>query len=163
LNFAHVSVSSLFASGASAISRYTLIGTKGIVVADPAYEYAEALKFKLTIDGATTKREFPGRDQFAAKLTYFSDCVLNDKEPEPSGTEGLADLRIVQAIYESAKSGKFVRLPQFHKKLRPSTRQQIYRPVQEPPKKLMRHAEIATTMNVYGDSIWNRSAQPIAR
>jgi glucose-fructose oxidoreductase len=120
--------------GAAAISRYTLIGTKGLVTADPAYEYAEAIKLKITIDEKTTEREFPKRDQFAPELIYFSDCVLNNNEPEPSGLEGLADVRIVEAIYQSARNGRFVQLPAFRKELRPSLLQQIYRPAQEPPK-----------------------------
>jgi len=92
--------------GATDISRYTVIGTKGYLVADPAYEYAEAIILQLTVDGRKTKRRFSKRDQFAAELVYFSDCILDDHDPEPSGWEGLADVRIVEAMYRSAGSGK---------------------------------------------------------
>lgn len=57
---------------------------------DPAYEMAEDLKGEVTIDGHTTKKVFKKHDQFAPELFYFSDCILNDKEPVPSGQEGLA-------------------------------------------------------------------------
>ena len=72
--------------------------------ADPAYEYAVAIKHQLTIGEKKAEKSFAKRDQFAAQLVYFSDCVLKNKEPEPSGLEGLADVRIVEAIYESARS-----------------------------------------------------------
>ncbi len=66
-------------------------------------------------------RHFRKRDQFAAELIYFSDCILKGKEPEPSGLEGLADVRIVRAAYESARAGRVVRLPQFPAKQRPTS------------------------------------------
>jgi predicted dehydrogenase len=120
--------------GATDVSRYSLVGTKGQLVAEPAYEYAEAIKHRLTIGEKTKTRTFPKRDQFAAEIVYFSDCVLQDKNPEPSGLEGLADVRIVRAIYESAKTGKFVQLPELPDKKRPTMRQEIHRPAHEKPK-----------------------------
>ena len=119
--------------GAADVSRYTLVGTKGLLTVEPAYEYAMEIKHQLTIGGKTKTREFPKRDQFAAELVYFSDCILNDREPEPSGLEGLADVRIVQALYESAQAGKVIQLPEFPVKKRPSLRQEIRRPAHEKP------------------------------
>jgi glucose-fructose oxidoreductase len=119
--------------GAADISRYTLIGTKGLLMADPAYEYALAIKHQLTVDGKTKTRRFPKRDQFAAEIAYFSDCVLNDKEPEPSGLEGLADVRVVQAIYRSASNNRSVDLPALPHKPRPTVQQEIHRPAHEKP------------------------------
>ncbi len=97
--------------GATDVSRYALIGTEGTLVAEPAYEYAEPIKHRLTIGGKSKNRTFPKRDQFAAEIEYFSDCVLQGRDPEPSGLEGLADVRIVQRIYESAKAKKVVEVP----------------------------------------------------
>jgi predicted dehydrogenase len=120
--------------GAADIARYTLIGTKGTLTADPAYEYAEPLKHQLKIGEKTKAKTFPKRDQFAAELVYFSDCILNDKNPEPSGLEGLADVRIVEAAYESARTGKAIRLPEFPDKKRPTEQQKIRRPAHGKPK-----------------------------
>jgi glucose-fructose oxidoreductase len=114
--------------GAADIGRYTVVGTKGVLSADPGYEYAEAIKLEIRAGGKLQKRQFRKRDQFAAEIAYFSDCILNDREPEPSGLEGLADVRIIEAIYESAHSGKMVGLPSFTKKKRPSLKQEIHRP-----------------------------------
>jgi predicted dehydrogenase len=120
--------------GATDVSRYSLIGTEGQLVAEPAYEYAIALRHRLTIGEKTKTKTFPKRDQFAAEISYFSDCVLNDREPEPSGIEGLADVRIVQAIYESARRGKKVQLPELPAKKRPTMDQEIHRPSHGKPK-----------------------------
>jgi predicted dehydrogenase len=119
--------------GATDVSRYMLIGTKGLLMSDPAYEYAMEIKHELTIAGKTKIRTFPKRDQFAAELVYFSDCILQNKDPEPSGLEGLADVRIVEAIYESARTKKVVELPQLPAKKRPTLRQEIHRPAHGKP------------------------------
>ena len=119
--------------GAADISRYALIGTKGVLRADPAYEYAMALKHQITVGEKTTSKTFPKRDQFAAQIVYFSDCILKDKEPEPSGLEGLADVRIVEAIYESARTKRPVHVPEIPGKKRPSLNQEIHRPAHGKP------------------------------
>jgi len=106
--------------GAADVSEYHVVGTKGSLRVEPAYEYAEPRKHQLTVDGKTTRKTFPKRDQFAPELLYFSDCVLKDRQPEPSGREGLADIRIIRAIHESARTGRPVTLPDFERRHRPT-------------------------------------------
>jgi predicted dehydrogenase len=120
--------------GAADISRYSLIGTKGLLTADPAYDYTVAIKHRLTMGEKMITRNFPKRDQFAAELIYFSDCILRGKEPEPSGLEGLADVRIVRAAYQSARTGRVVELPELPPKKRPTSQQNIHRPPHNKPK-----------------------------
>jgi predicted dehydrogenase len=120
--------------GAADVSRYSVIGTKGSLTAEPAYDYSIGLRHQLTIGEKTTTRSFPRRDQFAAELIYFSECILKDREPEPSGWEGLADVRIVRAIYESARTGKAVELAGLPAKKKPTMRQEIHRPAHGKPK-----------------------------
>jgi glucose-fructose oxidoreductase len=119
--------------GAADISRYTLVGTKGTLTADPAYDYSVALKHQLKIGERTRSRTFRKRDQFAAELIYFSDCILRNKDPEPSGWEGFADVRIVRAIYESVRTGKKIDLPEIPRKKRPGIGQEIHRPAHGKP------------------------------
>jgi glucose-fructose oxidoreductase len=47
----------------------------------------------------------PGKTQFAGQLDHFSDCILTGREPIVAGEEGLRDLRIIEAIYRSAREG----------------------------------------------------------
>jgi len=113
---------------ASDVASYRIVGTKGQIHVDPAYEYASGLKYELTVDGKTTRKSIPKRDQFAAELLYFSDCILYDRKPEPSGEEGLQDVRIVEALYRSAKSGRAIRIPRMAVDARPGAKQMIRRP-----------------------------------
>jgi predicted dehydrogenase len=114
--------------GASDVSSYEIVGTKGTARLDPAYEYAFPLKLYVTIDGKTRSQTFPKRDQFAPELLYFSDCILKNKDPEPSGAEGLADVRTIEALYRSAKTGKTVKMRPVGPKKRPSSKQEERRP-----------------------------------
>jgi predicted dehydrogenase len=47
---------------------------------------------------------------FAAEAEYFSQCIMENREPEINGVEGLKDLQVVKAAYESAKEGKRVKI-----------------------------------------------------
>jgi glucose-fructose oxidoreductase len=128
LQFGNDRIASFVTSfNAADVGAYRVVGTKGELHADPAYEYAESLSYTLTIDGKTSRKKAPKHDQFAAEIVYFSDCILKDRQPEPSGEEGLQDVRIVQALYESAKSGRPVTIRPFKKTSRPTGRQRITR------------------------------------
>lgn len=119
--------------GAADVSSYELIGTKGRLQVDPAFDYVGSLTHRLTREGKTQTRRFPPGDQFAAELIYFSQCIRQNKEPEPSGLEGLIDVQIVQALYRSAMRRKPVKVT-LPAKLRWVTKEQIIRrpPVRKP-------------------------------
>ena len=110
-----------------------MVGTKGHLVLDPAYEYAGELTHELTIDERTRERSFPKRDQFAPELVYFSACVETGEDPEPSGKEGLGDIRIIRALYASADSGGPVALGPFDKDERPTLAQEMRKPAVSKP------------------------------
>jgi glucose-fructose oxidoreductase len=114
--------------GAADIASYELIGTKGILRVDPAYEYVMALRQWVTIDGKTRSRTFGRRDQFAPEVLYFSDCITKNIEPEPSGEEGLADVRAIRALYRAAETGKPVKIARVPINKRPTLRQEKRRP-----------------------------------
>jgi predicted dehydrogenase len=118
------------AAGASA---FRAVGTEGDLHAEPAYEYAEALAYTLTKGDQTRKKKGKKRDQFAAEILYFSDCIRKDQTPEPSGEEGAWDVRIINALYESARRGEPISLRPFEGDRAPRRSQAISRPpVREP-------------------------------
>jgi glucose-fructose oxidoreductase len=119
-------------SGAD-MSSYQIVGTKGVLRLEPAYDYATKLKHYLTIDGKTKSKSFSQKDQFAPELIYFSRCILRNKDPEPSGEEGLIDVHIVRKVYESAKSGKTIKLDDLPADKPPDTSQEIRRPAVRKP------------------------------
>lgn len=113
--------------GANDIDCYQLMGTKGRLRLDPAYDFHAKLKLTTQIEGSSKQQTFSKRDHVAAELIYFSDCVLKNRPTEPDGWEGLADVRVVRALYRSADTGQPVRLEPFDKPRRPDESQEIDR------------------------------------
>jgi len=109
---------------ADGTSEFRVVGTEGSVHADPAYEYAEALGYTLSVGDNERKKKGRRRDQFAAEISYFSDCILNGKDPEPSAEEGCWDVRVVNALYQSAETGRPVKLQNFGPEAPPMRTQQ---------------------------------------
>ncbi len=118
---------------ANGVSDFRVVGTEGNIHAEPAYEYAEALGYTLTVGENIRKKKGRRRDQFAAEIAYFSDCVMHVRDPEPSAEEGCWDVRVVRALYESANNGGPVKLDNFGPERRPvKTQGQDFPPVREP-------------------------------
>lgn len=109
--------------GVATADSYQVVGTKGELWMKPAYDYHNELKLITHVAGKQKETPFKKVDQFGAEIEYFSDCILNGNEPEPSGYEGLADIRIVQALLESMRSGRTVKLEPFERKHRPRQEQ----------------------------------------
>jgi predicted dehydrogenase len=114
--------------GASATSTYRLVGTRGDLCMDPAYEYIGEKELTVTVDEKSRTQKFQQVDQFAAELEYFTECIQKNREPEPSGVEGMADVRIIEAIHESIETGGPVNLEPFAKRSRPSNAQRYRLP-----------------------------------
>ncbi|WP_427159921.1 Gfo/Idh/MocA family protein [Aliinostoc sp. HNIBRCY26] len=120
--------------GGAKVSNYQVVGTQGDLFVESAYTWQGEIKHYLTIEGQTQERNFPRHDQLAAEFTYFSDCILSDQEPEPNGIEGLIDVRIIQALYQSITTGQSVKIPTLERDQRPTSDQSIERPpVKEKP------------------------------
>jgi predicted dehydrogenase len=123
--------------GSADVAAYEVVGTKGSLRVENAYEYAEEMRQVVTVNGRRRERSFPKRDQFAPELIYFSDCVRQHREPEPSGIEGLIDVAIIQALYRSAETLKPVDVHVPRDEERPSLRQEIHAPPVEPEPELV--------------------------
>jgi predicted dehydrogenase len=114
--------------GASDISSYRVVGTKGDLHMEPAYEYQEGLTLRVRAGGRSRTQRFQKRDQFAPELLHFSDCILEDREPEPSGLEGMIDVHIIRALYESARTGQPVAIAPVTKQRRPGPELEMKKP-----------------------------------
>lgn len=112
------------------------IGSKGTVCMNPAFTYGEPLAQELSAGGEKKKHEFAETDQFGGQLQYFSECILEDRDPEPDGEEGLADLRVVEGIFGAMKTGSSVTLPPFTRTKRIDPERQLRKlsPVKPPGK-----------------------------
>ena len=96
--------------GEAPTSVLRVFGEEGWIELEPAYLDAPAT-LTLCRRGEQERVGFEPHDQFAAEIGYFSGCILQDRAPEPSGIEGLQDVRLVEAIYRSGRDGRPVTLP----------------------------------------------------
>ena len=88
-----------------------ILGEEGWIRLHDAYLHDVPVTLEMERRGQRETLAFEPTDQFAAELSYFSTCLLQDRPPEPSGIEGLQDVRLVEAIYRSARDGRPVTLP----------------------------------------------------
>ncbi|MEP6801954.1 MAG: Gfo/Idh/MocA family oxidoreductase [Acidobacteriota bacterium] len=114
--------------GAASSHHYDVFGTKGRLRVEPAFEFAEGMSHEVKIGQKVRAKTFGKRDQIAPEILAFSECVTTGRAPEPSGREGLADVRVIRALYRSAETGRSVKLPPFEKRKRPGIDQEVRRP-----------------------------------
>ncbi len=90
-------------------------GTEAYAELNPAFGY-HGLKLKYSMYSAEDKTEIAHepaleeKDQFALEMDHFALCVQKNIAPHTPGQEGLQDQRVTDAIYESARTGKIVKL-----------------------------------------------------
>ena len=88
-----------------------ILGEDGAILLQNAYRHDVPVTLELMRRGRDEELAFEPTDQYAAEIAYFSSCIVQDRAPEPSGIEGLQDVRLVEAIYRSARDGRPVTLP----------------------------------------------------
>ncbi|WP_121118466.1 Gfo/Idh/MocA family protein [Croceibacterium ferulae] len=118
--FAHVSSHWRFPSGAVAqiatsydsagINFAEARGTTGALTLKPATSYSGQ---KMTLESGGDRRELSPGDpsvQFAGQLDHFVDAIRNNTPIRTPGEMGLRDLRLMEAIYAAAATGRTVHL-----------------------------------------------------
>jgi predicted dehydrogenase len=93
--------------GTSSLSEYRVIGTEGLLEMRPAYAPGRNLSYTIVHDdGSRVEKTFELRDPIVRELIHFSRCVLESHRPHPDGREGLADVRVLCALQQSAEEGR---------------------------------------------------------
>ena len=111
LKFPGERLAQFFCSFGSATSEsIRIVGSKGEVILDPAFKFDSALRLMIRDGSAEHAVAFARVDHFAGQIAYFSDCIASRTRPEADGEEGLADLRVLLAIEQAAKTGDMVHL-----------------------------------------------------
>ena len=88
------------------------VGDKGRIELEPATRY-DGNHIWTGRDGREheiTPPPGPAKTQFAGQLDHLVECIVSGREPIVSGEEGLRDMRIIDAIYRSAREGRRIQL-----------------------------------------------------
>jgi predicted dehydrogenase len=109
----------LFPSGATATvtSSYTeranrtqLTAEKGDLDLNPLMNYNGNRAYYTPKTGERQEIQYTWANHFASEMDDFAQCVLQDKQTRTPGEVGLQDMKIIMAAYESARTGKPVKL-----------------------------------------------------
>jgi len=117
----HASVTLSFADGTTACctasfdahsdSHIKVLGTDGLIsIRSPFGGYVTQ---EIVVERGETRTEYTGPtvDEVCEEFDYFANCILDGATGcESDGEEGLTDLRVIEAAYESAETGTRVSL-----------------------------------------------------
>jgi xylose dehydrogenase (NAD/NADP) len=87
-------------------SRLEITGTEGQLVLDPAFYEREDRAVRLVRGGVEADVEFDNVHQLEEEFAYFGHQVLTGGEFYPDGEHALTDVRVLDAVYESAETGQ---------------------------------------------------------
>jgi predicted dehydrogenase len=88
------------------VGYFRVLAERGWFGLDPAFNYGGIQGMR----SVGKPIELTPTDHFAVEMDDFAGCIEEKKPTRVPGEEGLRDIRIMMAIYESARSGKPVQL-----------------------------------------------------
>jgi predicted dehydrogenase len=94
--------------GAAGANRMSILGTEGRIVAEPFYDENADRTITIERDGGSVTVDAPEPREMVEEFDYFATGVLTDMEIEPDGRQGLHDVRVAEAVYESSETGRRV-------------------------------------------------------
>jgi predicted dehydrogenase len=115
----------LMSYSGSDLEDYRVVGTLGDLYSSPAFGMNQPMKHVLTIGKNKSEESFPKTDHFGGELKYFSDCIVNDTQPEADGEEGMLDIRVIAAVERSLSTGQPQKLEPYTRRRRPTAEQVV--------------------------------------
>jgi predicted dehydrogenase len=110
LKFPSGATATITSSYAAGGNRTQLTAAKGSLDLNPLMNYRGNRAYYTPTGGAPSEVTYTWADHFVCEMDDFAQCVLHDKAAKTPGEEGLRDMKIIYAAYDSAKSGKPVKL-----------------------------------------------------
>lgn len=91
--------------GANMRGFFRVHGSKGTITVEPAFNYDKP-HLVAQFDGGEPvdfAPDEPDPMQFLLEADHMADCIVKDREPKTSGTEGLRDIDLMTKIYHSCE------------------------------------------------------------
>ena len=58
------------------------------------------------VEGESSKIEIKSKEPLKNELEAFAECVISNKEPQVTGTDGLNAIKIAQKFMDSSKNNR---------------------------------------------------------
>jgi predicted dehydrogenase len=111
LRFPSGLIANCVSSYSSAHNAYRVTGTEGWIELEPATSYqGQAMRTRLGGRREAVTLPAPAKNQFVGQLDHLAECAMTGREPIVPGEEGLRDLRLIEAIYRSAREHRAIPL-----------------------------------------------------
>jgi len=109
LKFPSGTVANCVSSYSTGHNAFRVTGEKGWIGMEPATPY-DGHQLWVRENRKTEQRVLPpaARSQWVGQLDHLAECVASGREPIVAGEEGLKDMRLIEAIYRSAREGRAI-------------------------------------------------------
>jgi predicted dehydrogenase len=86
------------------VQRYRIDATNGWIEVERAFDAPadEPVELTYDVDGRRGVETFGPVDQYRLQVEHFADCVADGTRPLTDGTEAVANMQVIDALYESA-------------------------------------------------------------
>jgi predicted dehydrogenase len=86
---------------------YQVQGTRGQLRVQKAFlpGTGDTLIEQFDVEDRLSTLTVPGADEYRLMVEHFSDCVLNDRPLRVSAEEAALNMRVIEALYDSARRG----------------------------------------------------------
>lgn len=111
MRFPSGAIANCVSSYSSGHNAYRVTGTRGWVGMEPATPY-QGHQMWTRQNGRNEQVVLPpaAKSQFVAQLDHLAESILTGIPLRASGEEGLRDMRLIEAIYRSAREGRAIKL-----------------------------------------------------
>ena len=84
---------------------YHILGSEGHLRVQNAFLPGtdDATIERFDLENNLTNLTLPGADQYQLMVEHFADCVLNDRPLRYTAEEAALNMRVIEALYESAR------------------------------------------------------------
>jgi predicted dehydrogenase len=107
LRFPSGTLANCVSSYGAGFNRFRVHQERGSFELEPALSYT-GLRMRVFRGGVVEERYLPQRDHFALEMDHLAEAVKDGTAPLTPGEEGLADLKVIEAAYASARTGRLV-------------------------------------------------------
>ena len=95
---------------ADVVSSLRFVGTEGELTLEGVFFPGAEKVLRLSRGGTEAEFRLDAPNQMTAEFEYFVDHLRGDVDFEPDGEMGVADMRVIEALYESDETGERVEL-----------------------------------------------------
>jgi predicted dehydrogenase len=85
---------------------YQVVGSEGVLDVPLAFvPGTNQTAIRQAQGGKETVYQFAGDDEYRLMVEHFAECVLADQQPRYRPADGTANMRVIDALYRSARNG----------------------------------------------------------